>query len=232
MDIRPDTINEQFTDFNMYTDFVVYYISAVIGLRHFQKEKYSTKYSTYVTVSDEAFTVLTLENNWNRWMSMSKLDHWKDSSIPTKWTVTRDKKPTSSSGKSKGKTVVTGLENINNGTQQGPAARRFRGWSAHGINRYNQLFDQIQKERASTRGKRFENMLLNHFKKELEKNQGGKEKKSRMEAPPLPTPKHELWTTMPPVTSVAKRPVELVDETGSETDGETNSHSIVVKHAV
>jgi hypothetical protein len=233
MDIWPDTINERFSDFNMYTNFVVYYISAIIGLQHFQKEKYSTRFSTYVTVSDGAFTVLTLENNWNCWMAMSKNEHWKDLQVPTKWMVTRDKKTTSGIGKSKNKTVVSDLENTTNGTPQGPTARRFCGWSAHGINRYNQLFDQIKKERASMHGKRFETTLLNHFKKELEKNPGGREKKTRIEPPLLPTPKHELWTALQPVTSIPQCHVEVdAEESASKSNDETNSHTIVQKHAV
>jgi hypothetical protein len=59
----------------MYQDFLSYYVSPIIGLRHFENEKCSKLYSSYTTVSNEAFVVLTLENNWDWWMSMAITEH-------------------------------------------------------------------------------------------------------------------------------------------------------------
>jgi hypothetical protein len=88
MDITPDTLPNHFNNLLMYQYFVSYYLSPVIGLRHFEKEKCSKLCSSYATVSDEAFTVLTLENNWDQWMPMAITNHWKDSSVCTKYNVT------------------------------------------------------------------------------------------------------------------------------------------------
>ena len=223
-------MKERFEEFNLYADFVVFYIGAVVGLRRFEKDKCRKKYSEYVTVSDEAFAVLTLENNWLRWMAMAKAKHWKDSPVATRWTVTRDKPTPLQMGKSKKRPAVKESEPENDRTQQGPQARRYRGWSAHGINRYNQLFDQIQKERNSKRGKRFETTLLLHFQEEEEKNASSKGKKPRIEAQPLPTPKHELWSVVPPI--VTKNTPAIADSTsleGSETDDEASTSSYGVK---
>jgi hypothetical protein len=85
----------------MYQDFVSFYVSPVIGLRRFEKDKCSQLYSRYAIVSDEAFAVLTLENNWDRWMSMAVVKHWKDSSVRTKYTVTRDKTISTAGGSKK-----------------------------------------------------------------------------------------------------------------------------------
>ena len=228
--IRPDTLDKRFEEFNMYADFVVFYIGAVIGLRRFEKEKCRKKYSDYVTVSDEAFAVLTIENNWLRWMAMAKAKHWKDSPVPTKWTVTRDKPTPMQNSKSKKRAVVKDADTDNDMIQQGPQARRYRGWSAHGINRYNQLFEQIEKERTSKRGKRFETTLLIHFQREEENNSSSKRKKPRLEPAPLPTPKHELWSVVPAIatpntTSIAAS--KSLD--GSDTDEDDPS---VEKHPV
>jgi hypothetical protein len=84
----------------MYVDFVEYYVSAVIGLRHFEKNKCTKNYREYVTISDEAFAILTIENNWDRWIDMAKAKFWKTSPVPTKCMVTRDKTATA---KRKGK---------------------------------------------------------------------------------------------------------------------------------
>jgi hypothetical protein len=230
MDIRPDTLDERFENFNMYADFVVFYIGAVVGLRHFEKDKCRKKFSEYVTVSDEAFAVLTLENNWLRWMAMAKAHHWKDSPIPTRWTVTRDKPTQSPTGKSKKKAVVNDSEAQRDGIQQGPQARRYRGWSAHGINRYNQLFDQIEKERSSKRGKRFEINLLSYLQKEEENDSSSKRKKPRIEPAPLPTPKHELWTVIPTVITQITETTTVGSDT--EDDDELNPRHGLTLHPV
>lgn len=196
MDIKPESLQERFENFNMYEDFVLYYVSAVVGLRHFEKQKLRSNYSEYATVSDEAFAVLTIENNWNRWMSMAKTNHWKDSPVRTKWTVTRDTPVVSDSGKLKKQKLPPNEERIDTDLPEGPQARRYRGWSAQGINRYNQLFDQIKKERNSKRGKRFEVKLRASMEHRAanEKN-NGKNKKRKTELTALPMPKHELWSS-------------------------------------
>jgi hypothetical protein len=48
-----------------------------------------------VTISDEAFAILTIENNWDHhWIDIVELEAWKTLPVPTKWTVTRDKTAT------------------------------------------------------------------------------------------------------------------------------------------
>jgi hypothetical protein len=204
VDIRPDTIGDRHTEFLMYVDFVEYYVSAVIGLRHFEKHKCNKQYRKYVTVSDEAFAILTLENNWDRWMAMAIADLWKTSPVPTKWTVTKDK------------STIAAPREGDAATQKCEAeARRFRGWSAKGILRYNQLFDQIKKERTTPRAERFEDKLMQHFQ---HKNVGGKgkNKKSKVTPPPLPTPKHELWSDDTIIT--ANHTTELADGNTDENN--------------
>lgn len=155
MCIRPATLPERHTEFMMYVDFVNYYVGAVIGLRHFEKHKCRKLYREYVSVSDEAFAILTLENNWERWMEMARQDDWTTAAVPTKWTVTRDR-TASAAKKAQNRESETG----------NPQARRYRGWSAQGINRYNQLFDQIEAERETSRATTFEDNLLRHFQRE------------------------------------------------------------------
>jgi hypothetical protein len=165
----------------MYVDFVEYYVSAVIGLRHFEKNKCTKNYREYVTISDEAFAILTIENNWDRWIDMAKAKFWKTSPVPTKWTVTRDKTATA---KRKGKA------DKENDAQ--PQARRYRGWSAQGILRYNQLFDEITAIRKTQKASTFETRLLKHFQHEAETT-GKSKRKVTKEVPPLPMARHQLW---------------------------------------
>ena len=181
--IRPDTLGTRHTEFNMYVDFVTYYVGAVVGLRHFEKHKCHKLYREYVTVGDEAFAVLTLENNWDRWMEMAITDEWTTASVPTKWTVTRDR--TASAAKK--------AQRLEEATGH-PQARRYRGWSALGISRYNQIYDEIERERSSTRANTFEANLLRHFQREESESSNKKRKGVPKEAPPMPMPRHELWS--------------------------------------
>jgi hypothetical protein len=193
IDIQPDTIENRYGEFLMYVDFVEYYVSAVIGLRHFEKYKCTKKYRDYVTISDEAFAILTIENNWDRWMDMAENNIWKTSAVPTKWTVTRDK--TASAGRS---------GNLTQGRDALPQARRYRGWSAQGILRYNQLFDEISAIRTQPRASLFEDRLLKHFQHEAE-SKGKSRKKITKEPPPLPTARHQLWALTTITTSNGKK---------------------------
>ena len=53
-----------------YGQFVDYLLSAVIGKRVFKVQKHKSLLSTYATVSDEAFALLILENNFDRWVEI------------------------------------------------------------------------------------------------------------------------------------------------------------------
>ena len=50
-------------EYPVYKDFVSFFVSGVVGIHHFDRNKTTSKYSTYITVSDEAFAILSLENN-------------------------------------------------------------------------------------------------------------------------------------------------------------------------
>lgn len=229
MDITPQTLPQRFDKFLMYQDFVSFYVSPVIGLRRFEKEKCCKLYSSYATVSDEAFAVLTLENNWDRWMAMFVSGKWKDSEVRTKYTVTRDTSVSASSGKTKKRKNKPANEQSQTETttakpEGGPQARRFRGWSAHGINRYNQLFDQIEKERKSLRGQRFEVELQAFFQKRAAETVNGR-KKEKLPVPTLPMPRHEMWpmasveTSVPPPTKESDEEEDTSSEDDNEGDG-------------
>jgi hypothetical protein len=164
-------------------DFVEYYVSAVIGLRHFEKHKCTQLYREYVTISDEAFAILTIENNWSRWIDMATTEDWRSSSVPTKWTVTRDKTATAER---------RGRGNSKNDDDVQPTARRYRGWSAIGIERYNQLFDEITSHRAKNSSTLLEDRLLKHFQHETDMR-GKSKRKQKKEPPPLPMARHQLW---------------------------------------
>jgi hypothetical protein len=94
MPVTPETLGDRYDKHNypIYKDFVSFYVSAVVGMHKFDCNKWHVKYSKYVTVSNEAFAVLTLENNWKRWSSMADDVDWKDSDEPSKWTTSKEKR--------------------------------------------------------------------------------------------------------------------------------------------
>jgi hypothetical protein len=194
----------------MYVDFVTYYVGAVVGLRHFEKHKCHKLYREYVTISDEAFAILTLENNWDRWMAMAAAEEWTTAPVPTKWTVTRDR-TASAAKKARTREAETG----------NPQARRYRGWSAQGINRYNQLYDEIEAERKSSRAATFEANLLRHFQRVEADSSAKKRKGVPKVAPPMPMPRHGLWSNDTIISSKrVKNKVgnRVCDERNDESD--------------
>ena len=102
---------------------MVFYISQVIGLQHFERNKCQKPCRAYVTISNEAFAILTLENKWEQWIIMAKANTWTTSPVPTKRTLTRDWTATAAK-----------KSHLVEHTTGQPQARQYRGWSAQGIN--------------------------------------------------------------------------------------------------
>jgi hypothetical protein len=76
------------------------------------------QFGKYVPVSDETFTVLTLENNWDRWSSMAANDEWQDSNVPSRWTTSKEKRAEK----------TTANNDDSSEDDEKPQARKFRGW--------------------------------------------------------------------------------------------------------
>ena len=49
-------------------------MSAVVGIRIFDKKKCVQSYGEFVSISDDVFAVLTIENNSSHWASMAADD--------------------------------------------------------------------------------------------------------------------------------------------------------------
>ena len=96
--------------------------------------------STLCTVSDEAFALLLLENSWKRWVDIYRLQKGEvtpkrgqkrrefESDVPTKYT--------------KGGIIYDKTVKINDP----------KGWSAEGIQRFNELYDLVKIDRKAHKG--------------------------------------------------------------------------------
>jgi hypothetical protein len=187
MPVNPDALRARFegeVNYPVYRDFCSFFVCGVVGIRRFDKNKCHKPYTEYTSISDEAFTVLTLENNWSRWSSMAESDNWKESDVPSEWTTSTDKRKLNQQGK----------ENDEEEETNKPQARRYRGWSAKGIARYNQLFNEIETERKKPEYVEFESYCMREFQEEAEEQGRSKNKrqKTRIDMP-LPVAKHELF---------------------------------------
>jgi hypothetical protein len=198
--VTPETLATRFEPTNgnvIYKDFVSFIVSGVVGIRRFDRHKLHSRYGTYVTVSDEAFAVLTIENNWKRWASMAERGAWKDSDVSSMYTTSRDKR------KSQKQKREEENETESEEDDDIPQARRYRGWSAQGIARYNQLFDEIQESRQQPSFVALEDYLMEEFQAEDEEEGMRKGKRvKRDDDKPLPVARNELWIEAQPCTTV------------------------------
>ena len=186
MPVNPESLGHRYTEVNypVYKDFCSFFVSGVVGIRHFDRNKCIQPLSKYVTPSDEAFAVLTLENNWSRWSSMATTDNWKDSDVPSEWTTSVDKRKSRKEADDEDDSVNT----------ESPQARRYRGWTTKGILRYNQLHAEIKVARELETFKDFETYCLEEFQAEAEAlGKNTHKRKKREPDMPLPIATHDLW---------------------------------------
>ena len=97
-------------------------ISLVVGKHVWRNKSWNTKMSELVTVSDEAFALLLLENSWDSWLHLaSKEEH--------------------------DETVVKLLYTVN-----GAGTRKNHGWKKEGLLRYVELINIVRNDCAADKG--------------------------------------------------------------------------------
>jgi len=106
------------------------FLSRVVGMAFWRKHCAKLPISEMATISDEAFTLLLLENYWDQW-STKNLDEYK-SEVTIDETTNQKKKRKATWGKF---------------TSGAWGSRRFGGWSKEGLVRFNQLYSQVEQDR-------------------------------------------------------------------------------------
>ena len=147
-----------------YFDFVEYFVSAVIGKTHYKQNSCDKLLSQYATVSDEAFALLTFENNFDAWVDMGMRKDISGSQVPRKYT---------NGGKSNGEVG---------------SSQHNKGWSEEGLKRFNELFDAVKKNRATPEAILFEE----NFRTYCEDKVGSKNKKAKVLLQESFVVRHEL----------------------------------------
>lgn len=153
-----------------YQDFFDNYVGAVYGKRDYRTNKLTMLVSEFCTKSDEAFALLCLENNWDRWMDMCRRNDFKSSDVPPKFT---------SGGK-------------NNGDGR---SRQYMGWDAEATEVYNKRFLQVKKDRKKKTAVAFETEYMEEQKRIIDQYYEGRKKPSPVRPKESKVAVlHDLWT--------------------------------------
>jgi hypothetical protein len=134
-----------------YTVFFDKFVVHVVGSVSFRNKVAVQQVSSFVTIGDEAFALLVLENSEERWFDMSLTNNTK-SKMRNKYT-------------DGGTCTKTGR------------SRTYKGWSNAGLNRFNELFRKVKADRDRTNNS-FEGLYLQMKQNELN---GTKKRKRRVE---------------------------------------------------
>src|SRR5688572_14454986 len=112
-----------------YFDFIEFFVSSVVGKNQYKYNKCDKLLSEFTTVSDETLAILIFENNVNTWKDMADKNITKNSSVIRKYT---------NGGSAKGEIA---------------SSRKYQGWSTCGLKRFNELYDYVKVDRASSHAK-------------------------------------------------------------------------------
>ena len=119
-----------------YGWFATQFLPAVVGSRCWNANYRKKTLSLFVSISDEAFALVSFENNYERWSDMFQQKNTKSSRVAALWT-------------NSGASLKDGQ------------SKRFRGWAIAGIEKYNSYYDAIKKDRDQNPD--FEVNLLRQF---------------------------------------------------------------------
>ena len=115
---------------------------------------------------------------------MATTKNWKESEVPSAWTTSIDKR----------KAMHEPNDEDDSDDQETPQPRRYRGWTARGILRYNQLHAEIKVKRELDTFKEFEKYCLEEFQAEAEAlGKNNHKRRKREPDKPLPMATHDLW---------------------------------------
>ena len=162
-----------------YEMFFTYFIPA-IGRRTYWKHVVANAKTDndITTVSNEAFVLLILENNWNRWLDIYIKNDGKI--VPMKGRGKRyldcDILPKYTRGG-----AMPGLHSERTGDFG-------KGWTNEGIERFNELFDKVKEDRINN-----PHFITNWLRKERERLRD-QIKKATKDLDTVPQARHELFS--------------------------------------
>jgi hypothetical protein len=129
-----------------YELFTRKFVRRIVGENVWGNNCYQKLLSEYCTASDEAFGLLTLENNYDRWTSMQGTGDYANASKMAPGALYTN------SGNSKGKKG---------------SPTRFQGWTNEGYKRFDTLHKLVKLDRAKPGRKQFEEEMKQYYEHEM-----------------------------------------------------------------
>jgi hypothetical protein len=123
------------------------FIPCVVGSKAWNKKKHKEPLSDIATCSDESFVLLTLENNYARWMSEALWLAENEDSEP---------------GQRGPKNFPSSKYTNSGASQKNGRSKRLQGWAREGYLRFNALYQLVALDRL--RRANFELELLAHLR--------------------------------------------------------------------
>ncbi len=145
-----------------YTLFCDEVLSLVVGRNEWKVTSMSKKISEFVTVSDEAFGLLLMENSWELWKQMGE----------------RARKGEDIGNAKRGSDDERGGLNTKF-TMNGGHVKKNQGWSKEGLQRFVALVKEVQDDRNTNNAKTDGTTLT--FEEEYMAKQNTKKKRKREE---------------------------------------------------
>jgi hypothetical protein len=161
---------EQWLEKANWDPFSDHFLRACVGHRRFDTDKRQSLLSKWVTISDEAFALLVIENNIDRWIDMYMRADRKNSAVLPKYT---------NGGKSQ----------VRNGSSQ-----RCKGWSIEGTKRYGDLYHYVKTKRSGISWQEFEKQYLVKTRAEYETDRALKKRRSNESDQDELFIPHSLWS--------------------------------------
>jgi hypothetical protein len=176
-----------------FTFLVEHLLGHVIGKRDWDIKKCFRTVSEYVSISDEAYTLLLCENVYEKWIKI------KPTQAGTVRNIVRGK--------------YTDQEN-------GASNEKFKGWTAEGIQRYNQLYQNVKQNRLEKWAKDVEKDALRDFQERCKGRLVGTEIRRKKKKHNGGDENNEAQTEYPKAMNELKKNNALAQEEDSENEDE------------
>lgn len=111
-----------------YLWFAQEFIRIVVGKKTWKSHAFRSKLSEFCAVSGEAFCLLVVENNYERWTSMCESGDYADK---------KSKAP---------KPLYT---NAGKSSRENGTAKAFQGWTMEGYHRFDELYNAVKMDRMT-----------------------------------------------------------------------------------
>jgi hypothetical protein len=175
--MKEEEDNQEWYDLNDYQqlrdkpkaffNFCMYFLPVVTGRIDFRLDRVRQKISEIATVSDEAFALLILENNWTKWKEQAYVHYKevmddditlsKDMELEPQLKEAADKRGTirekaeqnGTAGTTRVKAELKRWKYLNQSiwTDGKKTGYKFEGWSVEGMTRFNELTAKVAEDR-------------------------------------------------------------------------------------